>query len=112
MKNKTLHNAFPIVAAAIGNRFGIKVSVGGDKAYTDGKAIQLPAYNGDDPDYQAVAWGLLAHEAAHIRYSDFTLAFGGSVLRRRLSGAIEDVRIEHELAKDFPGTRLTLRIGH
>ena len=109
MKNKTLHHAFPIVAAALGNRFGIKVCIGGDKAFTDGKTIQLPAYNGDDPDYQAVAWGLLAHEAAHIRYSDFTLAFGGSVLRRRLSGAIEDVRIEHELAKDFPGTRLTLR---
>ena len=109
MKNRTLQHAFPIVAAAIGNRFGIKVSVGGDQAYTTGTAIQLPAYDGDDPDYQEVAWGLLAHEAAHIRYSDFTLDFGDSVLRRRLSGAIEDVRIEHELAKDFPGTRLTLR---
>ena len=109
MKNRTLHNAFPIVAAAIGNRFGVKVSVGGDKAETDGQTIWLPAYEGDDPDYQDVAWGLLAHEAAHIRYSDFTLRFGHSVLRRRLCGAIEDVRIEHELAKDFPGTRLTIR---
>ncbi len=109
MKNRTLHNAFPIVAAAIGNRFGIKVRVGGDQAYTDGRSIQLPAYDGDDPDYQDVAWGLLAHESAHIRYSDFTLSYGDSVLRRRLCGAIEDVRIEHELAKDFPGTRLTLR---
>jgi hypothetical protein len=109
MKNNTLQNAFPIVAAAIGNRLGIKVSVGGNQAYTDGKTIQLPAYDGDDPDYQDFAWGLLAHEAAHIRYSDFSLHFGGSVLRRRLCGAIEDVRIEHELAKDFPGTRLTLR---
>ncbi|MDX8125927.1 VWA domain-containing protein [Methylomonas sp. OY6] len=109
MKNRTLHNAFPIVAAAIGNRFGIKVSVGGDQAYTDGQSIQLPAYEGDDPDYQGYAWGLLAHEAAHIRYSDFTLRYGNSVLRRRLCNAIEDVRIEHELAKDFPGTRLTIR---
>ena len=109
MKNNTLHNAFPIVAAAIGNRFGIKVKVGGDQAYTNGKLIQLPAYNGNDPDYQDYAWGLLAHESAHIRYSDFSIAYGNSVLRRRLCGAIEDVRIEHELAKDFPGTRLTLR---
>jgi len=108
MKNRTLHNAFPIVAAAIGNRFGVKVSVGGDKAETDGQTIWLPAYEGDDADYQDYAWGLLAHEAAHIRYSDFTLRFGHSVLRRRLCGAIEDVRIEHELAKDFPGTRLTI----
>ena len=109
MKNRTLHKAFPIVAAAIGDRFGIKVSIGGDQVYTDGRTIQLPAYDGDDPDYQDIAWGLLAHESAHIRYSDFTLHYGGSVLRRRLCGAIEDVRIEHELAKDFPGTRLTLR---
>lgn len=109
MKNRTLHNAFPIVAAAIGNRFGVKVRVGGDKAETDGQTIWLPAYEGDDADYQDVAWGLLAHEAAHIRYSDFTLRFGHSVLRRRLCNAIEDVRIEHELAKDFPGTRLTIR---
>jgi cobalamin biosynthesis protein CobT len=108
MKNNTLHNAFPIVAAAIGNRFGIRVKVGGDQAYTNGKLIQLPAYNGSDPDYQDYAWGLLAHESAHIRYSDFSIAYGNSVLRRRLCGAIEDVRIEHELAKDFPGTRLTL----
>ncbi|MDT4332710.1 VWA domain-containing protein [Methylomonas sp. MS20] len=108
MKNRTLHNAFPIVAAAIGNRFGVKVSVGGDKAETDGQTIWLPAYEGDDPDYQDVAWGLLAHEAAHIRYSNFTLRYGNSVLRRRLCNAIEDVRIEHELAKDFPGTRLTI----
>lgn len=109
MKNRTLQNAFPIVAAAIGNRFGVKVSVGGDKAETDGQTIWLPAYEGDDPDYQDVAWGLLAHEAAHIRYSDFSLRYGSSVLRRRLCNAIEDVRIEHELAKDFPGTRLTIR---
>jgi cobaltochelatase CobT len=109
MRDNTLHHAFPIVAAAIGNRFGIQVKVGGDQAYTDGKLIQLPAYNGNDPDYQDYAWGLLAHEAAHLRYSDFTLAYGPSVLRRRLCGAIEDVRIEYELAKDFPGTRLTLR---
>ncbi|OAI17512.1 VWA domain-containing protein [Methylomonas koyamae] len=109
MKNRTLHNAFPIVAAAIGNRFGVKVSVGGNQAYTDGKSIQLPAYDGDDAEYQDVAWGLLAHEAAHIRYSDFTLRYCNSVLRRRLCNAIEDVRIEYELAKDFPGTRLTIR---
>ncbi len=109
MKNRTLHNAFPIVAAAIGNRFGIKVCVGGDQAKTDGQTIWLPTYEGDDQDYQDYAWGLLAHEAAHIRYSDFSLRYGNSVLRRRLCNAIEDIRIEHELAKDFPGTRLTIR---
>ncbi|OAI13191.1 nitric oxide reductase activation protein [Methylomonas koyamae] len=106
--HQTLERAFPIVAAAIGNRFGISVAVGGTDAYTDGQSIHLPGYNGSDPQYQNYAWGYLAHEAAHIRYSDFQLDFGGSVLRRRICGAIEDVRIEHELAKVYPGTRLTL----
>ena len=108
MKHNTLHKAFPIVAAAIGDRFGIHVNVGGNEAYTDGKLIQLPAYHGNDANYHAVAWGVLAHEAAHIRYSDFSIDYGPSVLRRRLAGAIEDVRIEHALANEFPGTRLTL----
>ena len=109
MKDRTLNRAFPIVAAAIGQRFGIKVGVGGDQAYTTGDAIQLPGYDGDDPDYKDYAWGLLAHEAFHIRHSDFSIDYGRSVIRRRLCGAIEDVRIEHEGAREFPGTRLTIR---
>jgi cobalamin biosynthesis protein CobT len=109
MKDRTLQRAFPIVAAAIGQRFGIKVRVGGDEAFTNGKVIQLPGYDGDDPDYKDFAWGLLAHESFHIRYSDFGLEFGDRPIRRRLCGAIEDVRIEFEGAKEYPGTRLTLR---
>lgn len=109
MKDRTLNRAFPIVAAAIGQRFGIKVRVGGDQAYTTGDAIQLPGYDGDDSDYKDYAWGLLAHEAFHIRHSDFSIDYGRSVIRRRLCGAIEDVRIEFEGAREFPGTRLTIR---
>ena len=109
MKDRTLQRAFPIVAAAIGQRFGIKVRIGGDEAYTTGKVIQLPGYDGDDPDYKDFAWGLLAHESFHIRYSDFSLDFGNRAIRKRLCNAIEDVRIEFEGAKEYPGTRLTIR---
>jgi cobaltochelatase CobT len=109
MKDRTLQRAFPIVAAAIGQRFGIKVRVGGDEACTNGEVIQLPGYDGDDPDYKDFAWGLLAHESFHIRYSDFSLDFGNRAIRKRLCNAIEDVRIEFEGAKEYPGTRLTIR---
>ncbi|OAI12760.1 MULTISPECIES: VWA domain-containing protein [Methylomonas] len=105
---QTLERAFPIVAAALGNHFGISIKIGGTDAYTNGRSIQLPAYDGSNPDYQSAAWGYLAHEAAHIRFSDFEIDFGDSVLRLRICQAIEDVRIEHELAKVYPGTRLTL----
>ena len=60
MKNKNLNNAFPIVAAALGNKFGVKVSVGGSDAYTTGKMINIPAYNLDDPSYKDVAGKLRA----------------------------------------------------
>lgn len=108
MKDRTLQRAFPIFAAAIGQRFGIKVRVGGDEAFTNGEVIQLPGYDGDDPDYKDFAWGLLAHESFHVRYSDFNLDFGDRAIRRRLCNAIEDVRIEFEGAKEYPGTKLTI----
>jgi cobaltochelatase CobT len=48
MKNKTLNNAFPIVAAGLGNKLGVNVFCGSD-AYTTGKIINTPAYNLDAP---------------------------------------------------------------
>jgi cobalamin biosynthesis protein CobT len=108
----TLHQAMPIVAAALGRKFGVQVAVGGDGAHTDGKTIQVPAL---PPDSQLipVAWGYLAHEAAHVRYTDFdTYASGaadGDPLQRSLQNILEDVRIERALAGPYPGTRETLQ---
>jgi len=116
MKNKTLNNAFPIVAASMGNRFGVAVSVGGEGAYTDGKAINLPAYNGDDPGYKEVAWGFLAHEAAHVRFTDFEQfkAAATSPLRKTLVNLLEDVRVESAIQAVYPGARSSLEktVGH
>jgi cobaltochelatase CobT len=60
----------PIVAAALGRRFGVAVGVGGTEACTDGRHILIPDV-GDDPTARALAWGYLAHEAGHVRYTDF-----------------------------------------
>ncbi len=108
--NRKLNNAFPIVAAALGDKLGVKVRVGGHEARTDGNIIQIPAYDGDDPDYRDVAWGYLAHEAAHVRYTEmsyFTQA-AASPIRKALLNILEDVRIEKRLADIYPGTRLTI----
>ena len=68
----SLRNALPIVAAALGRKFGVEVGVGGHDACTDGKRIQIPDVP-DDPASRDLAWGYLAHEAAHVRYTDFTV---------------------------------------
>jgi len=109
MKNKTLNKAFPIVAAALGNKFGVKVSVGGSDAYTNGKRINIPAYNLDDPSYKDVTWGYLAHEAAHVRFTDFAI-FGNaatSSIRKNIVNILEDIRIEKLMQETYPGTKRT-----
>ncbi|EGR0547521.1 VWA domain-containing protein [Vibrio cholerae] len=108
--NHPLKNALPIVAAAYGEKFGVKVLIQGQDAFTDGERIVIPTANPDDPHYQQIAWGYLAHEAAHIRHTNFYMVQKASSkpIRKALLNIIEDVRIENELAKDYPGTRRSI----
>ncbi|EGQ8541928.1 VWA domain-containing protein [Vibrio parahaemolyticus] len=105
-KKRTIYSALPIVAAAYGEKLGVKVAIGNDDAYTDGKTIVVPNIPDDYPHMDAV-WGYLAHEAAHVRFTDF------GVERRRglhaeLSNVLEDCRIERAMMELFPGTSQTL----
>lgn len=108
--NHPLKNALPIVAAAYGEKFGVKVLIQGQDAFTDGERIVIPTANPDDPHYQQIAWGYLAHEAAHIRHTNFDMVKKASSkpIRKALLNIIEDVRIENELAKGYPGTRRSI----
>ncbi|EML0289460.1 VWA domain-containing protein [Vibrio cholerae] len=108
--NHPLKNALPIVAAAYGEKFGVKVLIQGQDAFTDGERIVIPTANPDDPHYQQIAWGYLAHEAAHIRHTNFEMVQKASSkpIRKALLNIIEDVRIENVLAKDYPGTRRSI----
>ncbi|MBK1620693.1 hypothetical protein CKO42_20115 [Lamprobacter modestohalophilus] len=112
MSTRSLKQAMPIVAAALGRKFGVEVRVGGQEAFTDGRTIQVPAL----PDNRAllpVAWGYLAHEAGHLRYTDFEVyqqaAAESDALQANLQNILEDVRIEQALAIPYPGTRDTLQ---
>lgn len=108
--NHPLKNALPIVAAAYGEKFGVKVLIQGQDAFTDGERIVIPTANPDDPHYQQIAWGYLAHEAAHIRHTNFEMVQKASSkpIRKALLNIIEDVRIENALAKDYPGIRRSI----
>lgn len=109
MKNQTLNNAFPIVAAALGNKFGVQVSVGGSDAFTDGEVINLPAYHFEDSSFKDVAWGYLAHEAAHLRFTDFGdfRNAATSAIRKSIVNILEDIRVERLMQMTYPGTKQT-----
>lgn len=105
-----LNNALPIVAAAYGHKFGVQVFIEGSSAYTDGNRIVIPAADPATPDYRDLAWGFLAHEAAHIRHTDFEVVETSTnrPIRKAVLNIIEDIRIEQALGHDYPGTRKTL----
>ena len=107
---QSLQQAYPIVAAALGRRLGVRVEIHGDRARTDGDVIQLPSIADESADYRDVAWGYLAHEAAHLRWTDFDVfrSAGTHPLRLSLLNVMEDIRIETNLRQLYPGTRRSL----
>jgi cobaltochelatase CobT len=98
---KTIQEALPIVAAAVGRKLGVRVKIGGSEAATNGDVIHLPSLPFDDTDVAAVAFGFLEHEAAHIRYTDQVEC--GSPFEAHIQNALEDIRIESALLKEYPG---------
>lgn len=106
MCSNTLNKALPIVAAAYGRKFGVEVQVGGTQACTNGQLIQLPSLI-EGTDRHILAYGYLAHEAAHVRFTDFSNS-SINPLERFLENVIEDVRIEIAMIQIYPGTRTTL----
>ena len=108
MKRK-LENALPIVASAYGSRFGVEVIVSGEVASTDGKTIVIPAISDDYGNMDAI-WGYLAHECAHVRFTDFDIVGKkiNNLLLKQLANIFEDSRIERLMMATYPGTRQTL----
>lgn len=106
MKTRTLHNALPIVAAAYGRKFGVKIEVGGKTAYTNGQIINIPDVSDSFLKHRDVIWGYLAHEAAHVRFTTFMDR--PQNLYGDLLNILEDTRIEREMVRVYPGTFNTL----
>jgi len=104
MKKNPLLGALPILAKMLGRRLGVRVVIGAENAHTDGATIFLPALPADDAALAALANGYIDHEAAHIRYTDFT-APKPAGLTGELANLLEDIRIERALGADYPGSR-------
>ena len=102
-----IKEAFPIVAQALGGRFGVEVVIGGNDASTNGKTVWLPAIAADS-HLKEVAWGFLVHEAAHVRFTEFFTARRGDELRNSIWNVLEDARVETAISREYPGTRAML----
>ena len=117
MRRNTLFKALPIVASALGRKYGITVEIGGRDAFTDGTKIVLPSLPSEHEMAALLAYGYLDHEAGHVRLTDFAdvqvdLAIA-SALKHTLWNIFEDIRIEKVMGQMFPGCRTNLdRLTH
>jgi cobalamin biosynthesis protein CobT len=105
--------SLPLLAAVLGDAYGVEVVIGcGDSAHTDGKTIHLPSLPLEgDTTALALARGLLDHEAAHIRETDFAALrrWSPPPLAHHIWNSLEDWRVEKRLAELFPGCRQNFR---
>ncbi len=104
-KESVVAGALPIIVTNYARAFGVKVRMQGCSAYTNGSTITIPRLDLSDPITSRMAYGYLAHEAAHVRYSDFVAV--GRVKRQfllhTLVNIIEDARIERLIGRQFIG---------
>ncbi len=105
------------LSALLGRKWGVNVVFGAHPA-TNGKTIYLPHWNFDEPKLIPALYGLIAHEAGgHVRMTDFKLLQSVTVARHKepdfalfksFENLLEDIRIEVNLLRLYPGARLYL----
>ena len=108
MNSNHFIRALPLVASALGRKYGIEVIIGGDRAATNGRCIYLPSLPLDSPsELVAIARSFLDHEAAHIRATNFKQIKAAklSPLEFHIFNTLEDWRVEKFLGELFPGCR-------
>ncbi len=108
MTNTLIMKSLPMVASVLGRKYGVKVKIGGVGAYTDGNTIHLPALPLEcNRVLIGLARGYIDHESAHIRETrfDWLKLANLTPLEMHVWNTFEDWRVEHRLARLFPGCR-------
>ena len=96
------------------------VTFSGDRAYTDGTRVNLPALPSDlelSPTEVAALRGYVDHEAGHLRHSNMPLTIdtykkwidSGYSGLKDIHNALEDIWLEQRVMRDYPGSAKNLR---
>jgi cobalamin biosynthesis protein CobT len=102
-----------------GRNSEITVAFEGDQAYTDGSRIVYPAIDSQaimSDEEVRIARGYVDHEAGHIQHTDFDFSRPKmehcvrteNWLLKDMLNAVEDIRLEREVIKDYRGARKNL----
>lgn len=114
--------SLPIVAAALGNKCGVRIEMGGRVPSTDGQTITLPflELNQTELSSQEVRnkereiLGLLCHECGHVRFTNMKAGSNEVTnnFEHAIDNALEDVRIEKAMSAEYLGAEALFKAAH
>lgn len=99
---KTMIGGLLIVLQTLCQRYGVRMTMGGDTAYTNGEVINIPDLPPDDESALLLARGYGDHESAHVAFTNFEVQVTPWV------NLIEDVRIEELQGSKYLGCAVNL----
>lgn len=104
---------FMIASAHYASMMGVKLKIIGCSAYTNGKVITIPSLDFSDERAVKCAYGYLAHEGAHCRYTNFPYLMShnikGDLLKHTIMNILEDSRIEKIMGRNYIGVYENLK---
>lgn len=99
------------IGPLLAGKDNVKVTIGGSTAFSAGGLINLPSGDFSDPDWVAMSRGWIDHEFGHEKHTEhsyFKQAASNSPALKNILNALEDARMEREVAKEFPGAKTNL----
>ena len=106
LRNKDVLSSLPLLASVLGDKYGVEVRIGGDRAATNGKVIFIPSLPIEaDKDLLSLVRGYIDHESGHIRFTDHAAMIAAKMdnVTQFLWNCIEDWRIGIVLLKYILG---------
>ncbi|EKA5635825.1 VWA domain-containing protein [Vibrio navarrensis] len=106
-QTKLIQNSLPLIAAGLGDKLGIRVTVSGNQAWTDGETINIPDFNITSKEQKDAVLGYVSHEAAHLKFNSFSAIdrVRSNVALKNYWNIFEDMRIENAMIDCMVGTR-------
>ncbi|MGR5178865.1 vWA domain-containing protein [Vibrio mediterranei] len=108
MNNELLKDSLPLIGAGLGDKLGVRITVSGNQAWTDGDTINVPSFNISSKEEKDAVLGFMSHEAAHIKFDSFKGIQRSDVdvpVRKAFWNIFEDLRIEKAMIDNMIGTK-------
>lgn len=107
MRENNLEGALHIYLKLLTEELGIKLTIGGSRAYATKEGVNLPSLPPDNKKAKKLAYGYSMHESGHIADTDFDIWPKEPVLAK-VTNWFEDIRIEARRMQRYPGARKRL----